>query len=66
MHGSRAVYELVKFDILGLRDVAFVGCGTRAESGCCAVPAAWAAVDPGDGSEHRVNETEHSHLRYAI
>jgi hypothetical protein len=56
--------------VIGTKSVrhgcAFIGCGTSVESGCCAVPAAWVSVDPEDGSEHRVNETEHSHLRYAI
>lgn len=41
-------------------------CGASAENGCCGPPSVGAAdgiADPGEGSEHRVNDTEQSHLR---
>lgn len=51
--------------ILGLRWVAFEGCGTRAEVTCVAdVDAEVEVVEElGDASEHRVKDTEHSHFR---
>lgn len=68
-HGNKAIYGLPITFIFGFRGVAPVLCGTSAETGCWALPPVEVTgddnglADPGDGSEHRVNDTAQSHLR---
>jgi hypothetical protein len=68
-HGNKAIYGLPISVIFGFREGVLVFCGTSAESGRWALPPVGSngddsgLADPGDGSEHRVNDTEQSHLR---